>query len=103
MLCHDSGVCHQPITAEVQVQSQTIPRGICCGKSVTGATFFSKYFRFPLSASLHQCSILIHSLTINMSLAMDSDVKHNAYKKLKVSEADNNNACVLIASTTSLL
>jgi hypothetical protein len=34
-----------------------------------------------LSASFHQCSILIHSLTINMTLATDSDVKHNTHKK----------------------
>jgi hypothetical protein len=34
-----------------------------------------------LSASFHQCSILIHSLTINMTLATDSDVKQNTYKK----------------------
>jgi len=56
-----------------------------------------------LSASFHQCSLLIHSLTTNMTLATDSDVKHNIYKKQQVSEADNNNACVLFACTTSLL
>jgi hypothetical protein len=56
-----------------------------------------------LSASFHQYSILIHSLTINMTLATDSDVKHNTYKKQQVSEAQNNNACVLFACTTSLL
>jgi len=38
-----------------------------------------------------------------MTLATDSDVKHNIYKKQQVSEADNNNACVLFACTTSLL
>jgi len=37
------------------VRSQSGPCWVCDGQS-----FFSEYFRFPLSLSFHQCSILIN-------------------------------------------
>jgi len=39
------------------VYSQGNPHQVYDGQNVTGTGFFSKYFRFLLSAAFHQCSI----------------------------------------------
>jgi hypothetical protein len=44
--------------AEVRVQSQANPRGICGGQSGNGPGF-SEYLRFPLPVPFQQCSLKI--------------------------------------------
>jgi hypothetical protein len=52
-------VSRRPLTAEARVQSQFSLCDICGGQSSTGTGSSPSTLGFPLSASFHQCSILI--------------------------------------------
>jgi hypothetical protein len=62
------------LTAEVPVRSQTLPCGICGGRSGTGTGFNSEYFDLPLTVSFHQCSMLIFIYTLSLSRGQRGEV-----------------------------
>jgi hypothetical protein len=49
-------VSRRPLTAEARVRARANPSGICGGQSGTGTGFFSEFFGFPLSISIHRRS-----------------------------------------------
>jgi hypothetical protein len=59
--------CRQSFTAEMQVRSQTSLCGICRGKNDTGTVYFSEYFCFPLSVSVHTYLIHLQPTLHNLS------------------------------------
>jgi hypothetical protein len=59
----EQALCHQPLTAEAQVQLLARPCNIC---DVTKLGFSPSPSAFPCPVSFHQCSALtFHSSTIN--------------------------------------
>lgn len=61
------------------IQYQANPYGICGGER-NGV--FSKNFSFPLSVSLHRCSILNHSPTIHAIVSLQLRALLNTFKKI---------------------
>ena len=61
-------VISRPFTAEARVRTHVNPCGIYGGQSGSGTGFFPEYFGLALSASFHQCSILIFHRSITEAI-----------------------------------